>query len=117
MVFVPGKSGNPSGRSLDKPVTDALRKAALSKDRQGKIKLYRMCEAIMSKAAKGQPWACEFVADRLEGKPMATVDHSLAGGGFLEILDMIAQSARDRGPLVKLIEHDKPTPATANLES
>jgi uncharacterized protein DUF5681 len=68
MPWMKGQSGNPYGKTPDKVVTDAIRVAAMRRDRNGKAAVRRMAEKIMSEAVKGKAWACHFVADRLDGR-------------------------------------------------
>jgi hypothetical protein len=72
MTWKPGQSGNPKGFiRTDKPFTDALRIAAHQVDKRTKVsKLRLMAEQAVKQAAAGQMWAIQFIADRLDGKPV-----------------------------------------------
>jgi hypothetical protein len=74
MPWVKGQSGNPYGKTPDKVVTDAIRVAAMRRDRNGKKAVRRMADKIMSEAVKGKAWACHFVADRLDGRVPQVVE-------------------------------------------
>jgi hypothetical protein len=49
-----------------KHVRDALLRAAASDDFR---RLRAGCEKVMDLFAQGEPWAVQFVADRLDGRP------------------------------------------------
>lgn len=108
MTFQPGKSGNPLGRNLEKIAADSLRIVALEKitekgKHKGKLKLRRINEKIVDEAIKGEPWACQMVHDRLDGKPLQSVEGTMthqAGDLFIEMLRALNQR---RG---QVIEHD-----------
>ena len=65
MTWKPGQSGNPAGTGGDKPFLGALKRALA----QGDPNRLRQCaESLIDKAAEGQPWALQMLADRLDGK-------------------------------------------------
>lgn len=76
--FLPGRSGNPSGRPKKKPLTDALAKLAerkVPKDATGILAPLRgqrwadvMAAGLATSAADGDASAFREAADRLEGK-------------------------------------------------
>jgi len=69
-MFVKGKSGNPGGRSTEKPFTDALRAALNQTDPKAKRKnLLLVADKLVECAINGESWAIQQVADRLDGKP------------------------------------------------
>lgn len=71
MTWKPGQSGNPKGFVRnDKPFTDALRIAIMRTQKDGKPRLHRIAEQAVKQAAAGQMWAIQFIADRLDGKPV-----------------------------------------------
>ncbi len=103
MVFKPGHSGNPYGDATIRVVTDALRLASKRKDKRGKAAINRMAEKIMRAAIKGEPWACHFVADRLEGKVPQPVQSEVTFGPsqmFLEIIRAISQGRVPEGLVI-----------------
>lgn len=69
MPFQKGQSGNPGGRTKDKPFTDALRLAVNSAAKRGdKKKLRLLAEKLVARALEGDVTALKEVADRLDGK-------------------------------------------------
>jgi hypothetical protein len=79
MPFQPGHApypgaGRPKGsngfKSFKHLLTDAL--AAIGPD--GTSRKEKIINKIIGLAEKGVPWACEFAADRLEGKPKVEVE-------------------------------------------
>lgn len=89
--FIKGQSGNPDGRPKDKQSIADMLKRIGEEDVSTKIhgnvkKLFgqvemgdlTMMEAVMRMtmmyAIQGKPWAVQFIADRLEGKPKQTID-------------------------------------------
>lgn len=71
MAFKKGQSGNPAGTPKDYKFQAALTRAIAQDD--GK-KLRSAADKLLSKAAEGEPWAINMLADRLDGKPATTVD-------------------------------------------
>jgi len=71
--------GNNYGR-MGAPVTDALRRAALAGDQK---KLRMACERALSAAANGSLPHLAWIADRIDGKSVARVEH--VGGDRREI--------------------------------
>jgi len=70
MVFKPGQSGNPGGRSTEKEFASALRVALNQVDtKKGRKKLLLVVEKLVDCAVDGESWAVCQVADRLDGKP------------------------------------------------
>jgi hypothetical protein len=70
MVFKPGQSGNPGGRSHEKEFASALRVALNQVDtKKGRKKLLLVVEKLVDCAVDGESWAVCQVADRLDGKP------------------------------------------------
>lgn len=89
--FEKGQSGNPDGRPKDKQSIPDLLKRIGEEDVSNKLhdevqKLFgevevgqlTMMEAVMRMAMmyaiQGKPWAVQFIADRLEGKPRQTIE-------------------------------------------
>ena len=70
MPFQKGNRANPGGRTKEKEFADAIR--IVCKEEHGtakKRKLRIIAEKVVAAAMKGEPWACNMVADRLDGKP------------------------------------------------
>lgn len=57
--------------SKGKPITDALRRAIAQDD--GK-RIREGVEKVLDAFALGEPWALQFVSDRMDGKPHQTSD-------------------------------------------
>ena len=74
--FRKGQSGNPGGRPKTKPFRDAL----LVRIRESKDPevLSSVADALLEKARSGDTQSIAILADRLEGKPSATLDMNLA---------------------------------------
>jgi hypothetical protein len=68
-------------------ITDLLRSESLEIDPDtGKPKREAMVRVIYDKALKGERWACEFIVDRTEGKPIqATI---IADREFDEVVEI-----------------------------
>ncbi len=76
MAFKKGQSGNPGGRSKEKPFADALRMeiAAAGEDHKA---LRRVAKVLIENAESGDIRAIRELADRLDGKPMQAVEASV----------------------------------------
>jgi hypothetical protein len=69
MPFKKGQVGNPFGITGEKLYRDAMRKAALAIDEAtGKRKVRLVAEKAVALALKGEPWAVQHVAERMDGK-------------------------------------------------
>jgi len=82
MAFKKGQSGNPAGTPKDYKFLSALNRAIAQDD--GK-KLRAAAEKLMAKAAEGEPWAINMLADRLDGKPAQSVSLGNEGGKPFQI--------------------------------
>jgi hypothetical protein len=94
--------GRPFGSHKEKAFTDALRLAVNRNDEEGKKKLNRIAEKLVSCAIEGESWAIQQVADRLDGKPaqesMVTVDDKRDATDWTSTeLDAIINDARKSG--------------------
>jgi hypothetical protein len=76
--FMPGQSGNPSGRPKTKPVSDRLRHALESGDADVVTGL------LLEGAKKGDLAFIKEILDRVEGKPIATSEISGPDGGPID---------------------------------
>ena len=74
--------GNNYSSKNNRLVAETLRRIAVQED--GK-KLRSMCEAIYDKAITGDVPAANFIADRLEGKPLQRQEVSGPDGGEIPI--------------------------------
>jgi len=82
MAWKPGESGNPSGRKPERPFLAALERAIA----QGDAKMLRQAaEKLLLAASKGESWAIQQLADRLDGKARQQLEVSGEGGGPLQI--------------------------------
>ena len=65
---------NRKGRpTKDQAISDLLRSESLEIDPEsGKTKREALVRVIYDRALNGERWACEFIADRTEGKPIQT---------------------------------------------
>lgn len=80
MPWKPGESGNPGGRGTAKPFLDTLNRAIAQDD----AKRLRQCaEILLDKAAEGESWAVQMLADRLDGKPKQQTEVTGADGAPL----------------------------------
>lgn len=80
MPFQKGQSGNPSGSVASKPFLDTLNRAIAQDDAR---KLRKCAETLLDKAAEGEPWAVQMLADRLDGKPKQQTEVTGADGAPL----------------------------------
>ncbi len=75
MPFKPNDSNiNRKGRPpKDQAISDLLRAESLEIDPgTGKPKREALVRVIYDRALNGERWACEFIVDRTEGKPIQT---------------------------------------------
>jgi uncharacterized protein DUF5681 len=68
-----GQSGNPGGRPRKLPITEALASVI---DQE---KAEQLANVVWQRADKGESWAIQFIADRLEGKAIAREEHGQPG--------------------------------------
>lgn len=64
----------------------------------------------MAKACKGEPWACQMVWDRLDGKAIQPITQDItleAGQVFADLLRALNEQ-RTNGDTAKVIEHAAP---------
>jgi len=106
----PGQSGNARGRLSEQEATSSLRLVVHEiiegkKDpNRGKKKLRVINERIAEAAMEGEPWACQMIHDRLDGKPMQFIDQQMTVEAGEVFIDLLKQLNAHRG---KLIEHDR----------
>lgn len=81
MPFQPGQSGNPGGRRKGPNLTDAIREQ-LTPEVRAKI-----ASKILGLAEAGNLAAATFIADRIEGKPVQSLEHSGPEGKPILIRD------------------------------
>lgn len=74
--FQPGTSGNPGGRPVTKPWSEALNAIAKEKATEGLgTKLEQLARVTFAKALNGDADAREEIGNRLEGKVAQSVTH------------------------------------------
>lgn len=83
MAFKKGQSGNPAGTPKDYKFQAALTRAIAQDD--GK-KLRTAADKLLTKAAEGEPWAINMLADRLDGKPTQAIDAKVDASVTVEIV-------------------------------
>lgn len=79
--FMPGKSGNPSGRPKSKPFTDALSKIFTEAE------CLAVAKALAKKARKGSLAHFQEAANRIEG-PVQREAEQLGSGSFHVVIDI-----------------------------
>lgn len=70
------KNAAGSDQTAPKPFLDAITRACKQED--GK-RLRQAAEKLLNLAAEGEPWAIRELADRVDGKAVATVDATVRG--------------------------------------
>lgn len=70
LVWKPGASGNPSGKSKMKLLSDDLRRLLT----QNPARIRRVTEKLVEMAEEGDLTAIQMVFDRLEGKPHQSIE-------------------------------------------
>ena len=77
MTFKKGLSGNPGGRSSQRPFQESL-VASLKSASAGPQQIRRVTDALVDSAIAGDLRAIEIIAQRLDGKPVPHVDEEQA---------------------------------------
>lgn len=88
MPFQPGQSGNPGGMRKEAIIRSQMLKAC-AQDNFARIR--KLCETALDLAAQGEQWACNFVADRLDGKPA----QAIVGADGHELIVRIVDASSD----------------------
>src|ERR1700730_3217041 len=107
MPFAKGRSGNPGGRSTDKPFREALMLAVRERvdDKKGSPhKLRALAETLVAAALAGDVSAIKEIGDRLDGKPHQSVDQTLTGANGLPLVPALNVTISD--------DHTRPTSAS-----
>lgn len=74
MPFQAGQSGNPSGSTKRRLITNRLEIELLKAvDNGDKTKAQAIAEKVVEKAVNGDQWAIQFVTERTEGRPDQTI--------------------------------------------
>jgi hypothetical protein len=93
-----GQSGNPKGRKAnDRCLTRVLRQGLKQKDADGNRNIDVIAEKVMSLARQGERWAVEFIAERVEGKPVQALEHSGPEGKAIAFTLVIGEQDDDSG--------------------
>jgi len=74
-----GKAGAPKGNnnaSKGKSWAEAIRRAVLKRDAEGKRKLYKLAEKLVEEGLDGDLIAIKEIGDRLDGKPAQVVQRT-----------------------------------------
>ena len=95
----PGQSGNPGGRPK-KRVLDEILTELLEKD--GAKEASAIALSVLRKAKDGDLRACQFIAERTQGRPPQALQISGEDGGPLEIRNMTDQQLDER--ITELVE-------------
>ena len=80
--FKPGQSGNPGGRpKKGETLTDILRKYLEGHDDENPAitRKQRLAEELYNRAIEGDVTAIKYTYDRVDGKPVETVDNTHDG--------------------------------------
>ena len=95
MPFKKGQSGNPGGRSSEKPFADALRMEIADAGEDHKA-LRGVARKLIEQAEGGDIRAIRELADRLDGKPMQAVEASVDASTdpLTELFEHIAKNGK-----------------------
>lgn len=85
-AWAKGQSGNPNGRpENENSVTYWLKHELAQPNGGGRPTAHSIAKGIIAEAKKRKPWACEFVADRTEGKATQPIDANMTGDVTLTV--------------------------------
>jgi hypothetical protein len=82
--------GNTNGAKENRLVTDCLRRVVV----QDPERLRKACEKVLEDAKEGNLSSLTFIADRLDGKPQQSHDHS--GNMTFDITEVLLGDLSDR---------------------
>ena len=68
--FATGNQASKVKKKTGLQIPPRLRRSLERKDEEGIVLFDKWIDNVVDKAVKGDRWASEFVADRLEGKPV-----------------------------------------------
>jgi hypothetical protein len=88
MPFVKGQSGNPGGRTRNKPWLEALRLALHEETPDGRKRLRAIADKMVELALAGDLEAIREIGNRLDGRPrqQVEVDASVTAGESIEAI-------------------------------
>ena len=119
MAFIKGISGNPGGKSKYKIYSDALRVEVnrIDPNDPNRRKINALAEKLVSCALAGEGWAFKEISDRLEGRPMQPVEHSIDQRTDIEQFTDAELTAllRERVQIVPIETTDEERPDDAAL--
>lgn len=76
--FQKGQSGNPKGRPKDAILTKEIRSQLNDVRDDGKTNAQAIVESMIERAVKGDVRAADLIFNRIEGKPLQSVDLDLS---------------------------------------
>jgi hypothetical protein len=94
----PGQTGNAGGRPRRKPLTDAyaaILEELVPGDKQGRTFAEIIAMALVREAVKGRVNAAAEIADRVEGKTLASMAISGPDGGAIPLANLTAADLTD----------------------
>ncbi len=100
MPYKKGQSGNPGGRSKEKPFADALRMEIADAGEDHKA-LRRVARKLIENAEGGDIRAIRELADRLDGRPIQAVEAAVEHSGKSDLavlMEEIDQANNRLGP-------------------
>lgn len=92
MAFVKGKSGNPGGRSTEKPWREALMRAVKRRVAGDEQALERVADAVVAAAMGGDISAAKEIGDRLDGKPRQEIEATVEQTNYVIRAPEVAES-------------------------
>jgi hypothetical protein len=96
MPFQKGQSGNPQGRPKKaKSLTNILEKALSKKREDGRTNKAALVDTLLSLALAGDVTALKYVYDRIDGKPVESVNMA-ADVNATSNLEVIQMSREER---------------------
>jgi len=72
-TFAKGHTGNPNGRPKKEYTFADIMNKILDEEVDGKTRREIILTKVIQKAYEGERWAVEFMANRIEGKPIETL--------------------------------------------
>lgn len=79
--FMPGQSGNPSGRPKKRLIDEILAELL---EANGSVGAAKLASVLIQKAEEGDVRAAQLIAERTQGKPNQKVELTGANGGPID---------------------------------